>query len=202
MMATSGCSSTATSTDAGTDGSTVNTDGSTDSSTGDGNTTTDGGNEGGACHDDNGQAPYCGPVGEGGDPDAGDAGPEPACGSQCDTASQYFKKGVARAINACLNSKTGGDGGGCTSFTEGCVNDALDKACDDNTAKAFCEPFAKNCTDAGVAGGKTIGQADCEKFVRALNAEGRTAFTTCVTEGDPNHCVTDPTSCYAELKPF
>src|SRR5688572_5027240 len=94
MLVTSGCSSTPTST--GDGGTTPGTDSGSETST---EASTD---SGPACLDDTGNAPFCGPAGEGGDPpdagdDAGDAGDggtadagpnSPVCQYECTTAAE------------------------------------------------------------------------------------------------------------------
>jgi hypothetical protein len=206
MVTSSGCSSTATNTDGG---ATPTTDSGTDSSS---DSSTDAGP---ACLGDNGNAPYCGPAGEGGDPDAGDdagedaggtadGGNAPVCPYECRSAVDSFKKGVATAINDCLNK---GAANACETSLKTCVEQALPKACDDATAKTFCEGLVAKCSgDAGNGGGDdagdagdagastgTLTQQKCESFVKALNAKGRENFTSCMTEGDV--CVGDADYC-------
>jgi hypothetical protein len=211
VVSTSGCTSTATQTDGGTQTTDSGTDGTTSDSS------TDSGDSGGQCLDDTGNAPFCGPTGEGGDPDAGDdagdggtadAGPNsPTCRYECNQASENLKKGVANAVNDCLNKDK--DEATCIERTKACVAEGLAKACDDATAKTYCTSLVAQCKgdageddagdDAGSSTQTPFTQQACEALVKALSAKGRENFTSCVTEGG-TACIGRPGDCLDEFK--
>lgn len=179
VMAT-GC--TVTSTDKGTT-PTPAVDGSV-ADTGTDAYTTDGG-DGAACLDDTGGAASC-------------SGISTSCAAACEPYLANYKSGVARDIISCLNSLPTCEGTQAEVQIANCVKLALAKTCDDASATAFCAPMAESCgADGGTVG---LEQAECVGVAKGLNATGRAAFTTCVTEGTPGYCRTAPSLCVGSVE--
>lgn len=184
LIAIPGCSTTQTSTDAGTQPAN-DSGGSGDVTTNDSGGGDTGTDSGPTCLGDKGPAPVCfaTPVGEGdggldADDAGGDAGVDAKCAYECDRVSMYFKKDVAKAVNDCLDTAPTCEGG-----VPDCVDKALPKVCDDSTAKDFCTPLVQGCqVDGGDAATTPLTQAACEAIAKALTTEGRTAFTVCVSD--------------------
>jgi hypothetical protein len=194
-VATVACNSTSTSTDndSGPPTTTPEAGGG-----GDGGKTDGGGEQ---CLGTDGTAPMCSPTGEGGGDedagadDAGDGGTAATvakCQFECQTASSTFKTGVAVAINACLDKAVADPTveGACAGALPGCATEAIGKACDDDTAAAFCTENLAQCggggDDAGTDGGGASGitQDKCVAVAKALSGEGRTSLSTCISEGN------------------
>jgi hypothetical protein len=142
--------------------------------------------------------------------DGGDAGDCAAtsCATACTSYATNFKPGIAAAASACLLTLPTCESADLTP----CLDPALAKACTDATATTLCAQLVTGCngdagsdagaTDAGDAGttAATFNQASCEALVNGLSATGRTAFTSCITEGTPGNCTADPTFCLGLLK--
>jgi len=180
VMAT-GC--TVTSTDKGTTTPTPGVDGST-ADTGTDAYVADGG-DGGACLDDTGGAASC-------------TGISTSCAAACEPYLANYKSGVARDIISCLNSLPTCEGTGAETQIANCVQLALAKTCDDPSATTFCTPMAESC---GADGGTTgLELTACVGVAKGLNATGRAAFTTCVTEGTAGYCATAPSVCVGSVE--
>ncbi len=129
----------------------------------------------GVCLGNTGAAPLCGPA----DEDA-DAAAFAQCSDECTFATQNFKTEVASAISKCLDrSLLDASAEGCIGSAESCVRESVGKACDDPEAASFCTTFLSGCNDAGAV----PTQAQCVAVVRAMNAQGKTALSTCTEEG-------------------
>jgi hypothetical protein len=183
-VSATGCSATSDTKDGGT----TNTTPDTDSGTADSSTdayAADGDTDGGACLDDTGLAATCDGV--------------PAdCSTICEHYLPTFKKGVARAITGCLVKLPTCEGAQVE--IANCVQNALGQACPDPTAEDYCNPLSEACggADGGDAGMSTLPRADCIDLAAGLNDTGRTAFTTCITEGadaGAGYCIADPNTC-------
>ena len=143
------------------------------------------GGDGGACHDDTGDAPTC-------------TGASPGCGAACEHYLPNYKKAVARDIISCLIGLPTCEGTGVEAQMATCVQLALGKACDDTTATGFCTPIAESCASDG--GTAALDLDICTGLAKGLNATGRTAFTTCVTKGTAGYCIASPTTCVVTLE--
>ncbi len=192
---TSGCTTTSTSTDGGTTGdSGPGTDsGGDDGSTGDS----------GACLGDTASTPA--PDAEGG---GGIDCSANGCDLQCASASANFRAGVAEEIQKCLLKLSACEDN--AAGINGCIEDAVGKACTDSSATTFCTPLVTACggggeggADASTADGgasqTVFDQNNCEALATALSADGRTALKTCVDEGIAGNCTADPGFCIDQL---
>lgn len=187
VVSTSACgtTTTATDTDAGTDDPTADdsgTDGgSSDGSAGDGSSSTDASDAAVACLGTDGTAPFCGPEIEG-----VDGGPPAKCQFECSNVSKIFKTGVAVEISACLDKDVPDPTveGACFAGVAPCVEGALAKACEDDTAAAYCTTLLAGCGDAA----PVPSQADCIGVVSALSAAGKTSLSDCTAEGGCGGC--------------
>ncbi len=185
VLSTTGCQNTTTDTDAGT---TAENDSGTTPTSDSGATSDDAGDAAAAClGNDPAKGPYCGPSGEGGDPDAGeaDAGPAPKCPAGCSSFSNYFKSEVAKGLNDCLEAAPT-----CEGLESSCVDKVLAQACTDQGAVDFCTGLAATCGDAGAGdsdGGTAFSQESCLKVANGLSDNGKTFVTSCI-EGLPDNC--------------
>lgn len=135
--------------------------------------------DGGACLDDTGAAPSC-------------AGAPTDCATACAHYLTNYTNGVGRAIADCIVKLPTCESA--TTQISACVQGALALACPDPTAEAFCEPISTSCgTDAGVA---AFDKTECSDLAKGLNATGRTALSSCVTEGmAAGYCKPNPSTC-------
>lgn len=176
-----GCSVTSTASDGGTpatDDAATGTDSSTTDSS-----TTDGGGDGGACLANEGLAPTC-------------EGASLSCAATCAGFLPNYKNAVGRAIVECILALPTCEGA--TVEVANCVQKALGKACADPTAKTFCDPLVVSCggADGGAdAGASRLPQSECEDIATGLNATGRAALTSCITEGTVGYCTASPSFC-------
>jgi hypothetical protein len=183
----SGCSVTSTDTDAGTvtpvtpgtDASTVDAgdidayvDGSTDDAA--------------VCLDDTGADASC-------------AGVNATCTTACEKYLPNFKRGVARSIVTCITALPTCDSA--EMAIAACVQTALSQACTDPTAEGYCDPLVLEC-DGDSGTGTALDKTECSDLATGLNASGRTAFTSCVQEGQTatGYCATDPSKCFDVLE--
>ena len=182
--AVAGCSSSA---DKGT--SSADVDASSDAST-----TTDSSSTEDGSTDDASDAAACLAANGDAGPDAGDPLSDCAsltglCGPACESMALRVTQVVGNEVFACMKAKQ--NQAACQSTFTGytlvgdCSDPILDQLCPDPTAASFCAPLVATCNgvDAGApdAGLKhAFTQANCEKYVAALTARGRTSLTTCV----------------------
>ncbi len=182
-----GCSSTNATADAGAadaNNSVIDSGGEVDSSTSDG--AVDGG-DGGACLGDIG-APTC-ELGA----DAGDGGA--ACQTNCIAALTYLRPAVADQAGKCLLGLPTCEGG--AADVAACFDDAIEKACPEPDAPAFCARVASNCIDAGASDAGADVTSKCAAIASALSATGRSTLETCVTESG---CINSFDTCVDGLK--
>jgi hypothetical protein len=141
-----------------------------------------------ACLTDDGIAPTC------------EGATNAACGTLCQNYLPNYKKGVSRAIAECLLALPSCEAGVDEGAIANCVQISLAKACPDPSAATFCTPLVTQCgADGGVS---NLDQTECQDLIVGLNDTGRTAFTSCVTEGNttPGYCQADPSSCIDQLE--
>lgn len=187
VVSTSACNTTTTETDAGgnnTPGTDAGNNHNGDSSTADGSTKTDAGDAGDgavACLGTDGTAPLCEEV-DGG----ADSGAAAKCSFECTNVSKLLKAGVAAAISSCMDTTVADPTveGACSNALAPCVEGAVAKACDDDTAAAYCTTTLQACGDASAV----PTQAECVSVVKALSGEGKTMLTSCTAEGDCGSC--------------
>jgi hypothetical protein len=192
LVSTTACTTTSATTDGGTVTPPSGDDSGPDSTT-----------EGGACLGDS--------VVEGGDAAAQDCS-KALCPTECTNVQNAYRAGVAQAAVQCILALSICESGG--SEATKCAEDALANACDDPTAATLCTKLVADCTAPSDAGydadastadaGAAFDQASCVALVRGLNADARTSFTSCVTEGagaGNGACKTDPQTCLDNFKP-
>jgi len=185
-VSASGCTVKSDASDAGTVPP-VETDAATTYDSGMDAYTTDA-SDASACLTDDGIAPTC------------EGATNAACGTLCQNYLPNYKKGVSRAIAECLLALPSCESGVDDSAIANCVQISLAKACPDPSAATFCTPLVTQC--AADAAGTNLDQTECQDLVVGLNDTGRTAFTSCVTEGNstPGYCSSDPSACIDQLE--
>jgi hypothetical protein len=183
-----GCSVTSSATDGGA--ATADDGGTADSAT-----TVDAGGDATPSAD---AAPAClGDTAPATDPDAGDGGDcaSTGCAATCAAFATNFRAGVVKAIGQCLLTLPT-----CEGDPTSCVDEALGKACHDPAATTICAPLVSACASAVGDAGPVLTQSACEALINGLNPTGQATFTSCITEGTPGNCTTDPGYCLSTIK--
>lgn len=123
--------------------------------------------------------------------------PGTPCADTCTKAAQNYRVGVAQTAIACL-SKLGTCSG---APVINCNVAAIDATCADPTAKTFCTSLVSACDPNAGQPGSVITEEDCERFVSALSATGRTTFRTCLeTKTSAGTCAVEADQCFATVQ--